>query len=198
MPGTLWSAPCSPQNFTSVTTSSFVTATLTDISAAQCFIGASQLNVGTRLRLYAAGSYTATTTASALKWGFYLSTAGTAISATVSAILAETASTAAVVATAWPFILSYSGVVNAISVAQNATTGKITGQGFSLLPSSLTAFTGPVPMPVTAALRTVAQTATVTGLNTEANLIAQVGITVATNTGFSSVTVDELTCELIG
>jgi hypothetical protein len=198
MPGTLWSAPPSPQSLSSLPTSSFTTAALTDISPSQCLIPAGTLNPGTRIRLHAAGEYTATTTASSLIWGFYLSQVGTAISATVSATLAATASTAAVVATAWPFILDYSGVVQALSVAQNATTAKVVGQGWSLLPASLTTFTGPVPMPITAALRTVAQTATVTGLNTETSLYASLGITVATNTGFSSVTVDELTCELIG
>jgi hypothetical protein len=100
------------------------------------------------------------------------------------------------VATSWPFILEYTGVMQALSVAQNATTAKIVGQGWSLLPASLTTFTGPLPMPVTAAARTVTQTAT--GLNTETNQIVSLGLTVATNTGFSSVTVDELTCELIG
>jgi hypothetical protein len=195
MPGTLWSAPSSQQSAASLTTSSFVTATLTDISPAQCLIPAGTLNLGSRVRLRAAGSYTATTTASSLTWGFYMNQAGTAIT-TTAAVLAATASAAAVVATSWPFILEYTGVMQALSVAQNATTAKIVGQGWSLLPASLTTFTGPLPMPVTAALRTVTQTAT--GLNTETNQVVSLGLTVATNTGFSSVTVDELTCELIG
>jgi len=199
MPANAWSAPPTPQqNDASLTTSSFTTATLTDISPAPCFIPAGTINSSTRIRLHATGNYTATTTASSLKWGFYLTQAGSAISATASAALAETASTAAVVATAWPFILDYSGVFNEVSVSQNATTGKVTGQGYSLLPASLTTFTGPVPMPMTAAARTVTQTSTITGLNTLTNLIAMLGITVATNTGFSNVVVDELTCELIG
>lgn len=199
MPSTLWSAPPSPeQGDSSLTTSSFTTATLTDISPSPCMIPGGTMISGTRIRLHATGNYTATTTASSLKWGFYLTGAGNAISATASAALAETASTAAVVATAWPFILDYSGVVNEVSVSQNATTGKITGQGWSLLPASLTTFTGPVPMPMTAAARTVTQTSTITGLNTLTSLIAMLGITVATNTGFSNVVVDELTCELIG
>lgn len=198
MPATLWSAPSTQPNSVSVTTSSFTTATLTDISAAACIIQAGMINPSTRIRLHATGNYTATTTASALKWGFYLTQAGSAISATASAALAETASTAAVVATAWPFILDYSGLFNAVAVSQNATTGKITGQGYSLLPASLTTFTGPVPVPQTAAARTITQTSTITGLNTLTNLIAMLGITVATNTGFSNVVVDELTCELLG
>ena len=116
------------------------------------------------------------------------------------------ASTAVVVATAWPFQLTYSGVVNGTSVQQNATSGKVTGQGWSLLPFSLTSWQnsatpfvfGMLPMPVTAALRTVTQSATVTGLNTEANLIASIGVAVTTNTGLTSITVDEMTCELLG
>jgi hypothetical protein len=196
MPGTLWSAPSSAQQgAATLVTSSFTTATLTDISPAQCLIPAGTLNLGTRIRLRAAGEYTATTTASALTWGFYMNQAGTAITST-AAILAATASTAAVVATAWPFIIEYTGVMQALSVAQNATTAKIVGQGWSMLPASLTSFTGPIPMPITAALRTVVQTAT--GLNTETNQVVSLGLTVATNTGFTSATVDELTCELIG
>jgi hypothetical protein len=196
MPGTLWSAPSSPQQgAASLTTSSFTTATLTDISPSQCLIPAGTLNLGTRVRLRAAGEYTATTSASSLTWGFYMNQVGTAIT-TTAAVLAATASAAAVVATAWPFILEYTGVIQALSVVQNATAAKIVGQGWSLLPASLTTFTGPLPMPVTAALRTVVQTAT--GLNTETPQIVSLGLTVATNTGFSSVTVDELTCELIG
>ena len=128
MPGTLWSAPPSAQNSVSLTTSSFTTATLTDISLTQLLIPAGILNLGTRIRLRAAGEYTATTTASALTWGFYLSAVGTAISSTISANLAATASTAAVVATAWPFILEYTGVFQKLSVAQILTTAVIVGQ----------------------------------------------------------------------
>ena len=178
MPSTLWSAPANNPNFTSLTTSTFSTApVLTDLSPSQCLIPASSLNVGTRIRLYAAGSYTATTTASSVAWGFYLSQPATGLVAASSAALAATASTAVVVATSWPFQMHYSGVVNATSVQQNATTGKVTGQGFSLLPFSLTSWQnsgtpfvfGMLPIPVTAALRTVSQTATVTGLNTAPN-----------------------------
>lgn len=195
MPGTLWSAPSgAQQGSSSLTTSSFTTATLTDISPSPCLINAGELNLGTRIRLFAAGEYTATTTASSLKWGFYMNQVGTAIG-TTQAILAETASTAAVVATAWPFQLWWSGVVQALSVSQNATTAKVVGQGYSSLPASLTTFTT-AAMPVTAALRTVTQTAT--GLNTETGQNVLLGLTVATNTGFSSCTVDEFTCELVG
>ncbi len=197
MPGTLWSAPSgAQQTSSSLTTSSFTTATLTDVSPGPCLIPAGTLNLGTRIRISAAGGYTATTTASALKWGFYMNQAGTAIT-TTAAVLAETASTLAAAATGWPIQLYWQGVVQAISVNQNATTAKVVGQGWSnVLPTSLTAWGGPVPMPLTVALRTVTQTAT--GFNTETTQNVMLGLTVATNTGFTNCVIDELSCELIG
>lgn len=198
MPSTSWTAPTTQQNDSSLTTSSFTTATLTDISPAPCVIPAGSLSSSSRIRLHAAGSYTATTAASSLKWGFYLTQAGLAISATASAALAETSSAVAVIGTSMPFLLDYEGVFNEVSLSQNATTAKITGQGTALLPTSVTAFGAAEPIPQSAAARTITQTGTITGLNTLQNLVVMIGITVATNTGFSSVTVDELTCELIG
>jgi len=201
MPSTLWSAPSSQGNDASLVTSSFtVSPALNDISPAACVIPAGTLISGTRIRLYAAGNYISTTTASSVKWGFYLSQAGVAMGVTTSAILAETASTAVAntVSVAWPWQLYYSGVVNEQSVQVNSTTGKITGQGWSMMPTSLTALTAPTVMPLTAALRTVTQTATITGMNTLNTLVAQVAVTVAVNTGLTSITVDELTCELLG
>jgi len=122
--------------------------------------------------------------------------AGTAIT-TTAAVLAETASTLAAAATGWPIQLYWQGVVQAISVNQNATTAKVVGQGWSnVLPTSLTAWGGPVPMPLTVALRTVTQTAT--GFNTETTQNVMLGLTVATNTGFTNCVIDELSCELIG
>ena len=192
MPGTLWSAPSSVQGAVSLTS---VPSTIADISPSQCLIPAGTLNYGTRIRLRAAGEYTASTTASTMVLGFYMNQAGTAIT-TTPAILGVTAATLVVVATAWPFILEYTGVMQALSVIQNATTAKIVGQGWSLLPvTDVVHFTGPTPLPVTAALRTVAQTAT--GLNTETNQVVSLGCTIS-STGFTGITVDELTCELIG
>src|ERR1035441_249618 len=154
MPSTLWSAPTAQPNSASVTTSSFTTAALTDVSPAVCEIPAGMISAGTRIRLHATGNYTATTTASALKWGFWLTQAGSGIPATASAALAETASTLAVVATAWPFILDYSGLFNLVAVSQNATTGKITGQGWSLLRESMTTSPGTIPLTHAASSRT--------------------------------------------
>jgi hypothetical protein len=199
MPGTLWSAPSSPQGASSLVTTTLNTSpTPTDLSPNVCLIPAGALNLGTRIRLRAAGEYTASTTASSVTWSFYLSQVGTAISTTASAVLCSTASTALVVLTAAPFILEYTGVMQSLSLQAVATNAKIVGQGWSLLPLTLTSFTGPIPMPQTAAARTVTQTSTITGLNTESPLYASLVVVVATNTGITNITVDELTCELIG
>jgi hypothetical protein len=198
MPVASWTAPASPeQNDSSLVTSSFTTATLTDISPIQNLIPGGALISSTRIHLHASGSYIATTTASTLKWGFYLSPPGGLIGAATAAILAETNPLAAVAVSGIPWIMDYWGVVNEIAVGQNATTGKITGQGWCMTGTSLTAF-AIQPLPATVAGRTVTQTATITGLNTQGNLVAQLGMTVATNTGLTSVTADEFTCQLVG
>ena len=196
MPGTLWSAPVPNLGFNSLTVSSFTTATKTDLSPSQVVLWPGMLNVGTRIRLKAFGVYTATTTASALTWGFYMNSTATNNIATTPAILAETASTAAVVLTAAPWYLEWDGQVRALtSPLVGATNAQVMGQGKSYLPATLTTFTQGV-IPQTAAARTVQQTAT--GLVTNIPQTVMVGIAVATNTGFSSATCDEFTCELLG
>lgn len=196
MPSTVWSGPVPNLGFNSLTVSSFTTATKTDLSPAQVVLWPGMLQVGTRIRLVASGNYTATTTASALVWGFYMNSTATNNIATTPAILAESASQAAVVATLWPWRIQWFGQVRALtSPLVGATNAQIFGHGEIMLPTSLTAWTGS-PVPVTAALRTVQQTAT--GLVTNIPQTIMVGLTVATNTGFSSATCDELTCELLG
>jgi hypothetical protein len=196
MPSTVWSGPVPNLGFNSLTVSSFTTATKTDLSPAQVVLWPGMLQVGTRIRLVASGNYTATTTASALVWGFYMNSTATGNIATTPAILAESASQAAVVATLWPWRIVWYGQVRALtSPLVGATNAQIFGHGEIMLPTSLTAWTGS-PVPVTAALRTVQQTAT--GLVTNIPQTVMVGLTVATNTGFSSATCDELTCELLG
>jgi hypothetical protein len=155
------------------------------------------LQVGTRIRLRAQGEYTTTTTASSFVFGFYMNSTATNNIATTPAILAETASTAVVVATAWPWQLEWDGQVRALtSPLVGATNAQIYGMGKSFLPvTNITSYTLQA-MPITAALRTVQQTAT--GLVTNIPQTVMVGLTVAVNTGVTSVTCDELTCELLG
>jgi hypothetical protein len=194
MPGTLWSAPSSPGNIASLTTSSFTTATLTDISPGQCLIPAGALNTGTRVRITAAGTYTATTAASTIAWGLYLNQAGTAIG-TTPAILAVSTPTTIGGVTGGQWIVQYWGHMAAVS-ATAGTTASIVGHGQANVGASLTTAMGVWPMPITLALCTVAQTATGLITYTEQNVC--VGATITTNTGLSNIITDELTCELIG
>ena len=203
MPGTLWSAPVPALNNNSLVISP-ATATLTDISPAQVIINPPQLNVGTRVRLCAHGSYIATTTASNFTWGFYMTAASTATIANplvaTSAVLGVSPAITAVAVTGIPWIMEYWGRISAISSPViGLTNASIVGRGRLTTGSSLTAFATPVPIPQTLAAVTVAQTGTPGfGMVTNIAQLVSVGITIAVNTGVTSVTCDELTCELLG
>jgi hypothetical protein len=195
MPSTLWSAPSSPGNVAPVVSSGFTTATLTDISPGQCLIPAGMLNAGTRVRITATGSYIATTTASTITWGLYMNNAGTAIT-TTPAILTTTPAITAVAISGITWVLQWWGKITAVSTT-SGTAGTIVGHGTAFAGlTSLTAAGAVYPMPVTTAGMTVAQTAT--GLITYNEQNIMVGATIATNTGLTSITTDELTCELVG
>ena len=202
MPGTLWSAPVPVLNNNSQVFSP-ATATLTDISPAQIIINPPQLNVGTRVRLTAHGSYIATTTASTLTFGFYMTAASTATIANPlvasSAVLGVGPANTAVPVTGIPWGLQYFGVIQKISSPVIGTTNaSIVGRGYQWIGSSLTAIAF-TPIPQSLAAVTVAQTAS-PGLGMVTNIaqLVSIGVTVATNTGLTSVTCDELTCELLG
>ena len=203
MPGTLWSAPVPALNNNSLVTASVTTATLTDISPAQVIINPPQLNVGTRVRLTAHGSYIATTTASTLTFGFYMTAASTATIANplvaTSAVLGVGPAITAVAVTGIPWGMQYWGVIQKISSPVIGTTNAtIVGRGYMWSGTSLTAISF-VPIPQTLAAVTVAQTGTPGfGMVTNIAQLVSVGVTVATNTGLTSITTDELTCELLG
>jgi hypothetical protein len=195
MPGSLWSAPAGPLNVTSLTTSSFTTATLTDISPGTCLIPQAALNLGTRVRITATGTYAATTTASTITWGLYMNNAGTAIG-TTPAILGVSPAITAVAITGITWILQWWGKIAAISTT-TGTNASVVGHGqMNVGQTSLTAAMAVFPIPVTLATMTVAQTAT--GLITYNEQNVMVGATIATNTGLTNIITDELTCELIG
>jgi hypothetical protein len=195
MPGTLWSAPSSPGNVAPLVVSSFTTATLTDISPGQCLIPPGYLNLGTRVRITAAGSYIATTTASTITWQLNMNQAGTVIG-TTPAVLTVSPAITAVAISGITWVLQYWGKITAVS-ATTGTAAAIVGHGTCTTGlTSLTAAMQVTPMPVTVAGMTVAQTAT--GLITYTEQNVMVGATVATNTGLTSITCDELTCELLG
>ena len=202
MPGTVWSAPVPALNHNSLTISP-ATATLTDISPAQVIMFPPQLNEGTRVRLAAHGSYIATTTASTVTYGFYMTAASTATVANplvaTSAVLGVGPALAAVAVTGIPWILEYWGVIQKISSPViGLTNATIVGRGTETRGTSLTALTT-VPIPQTLAAVTVTQTGTPGfGMVTNIAQLVSVGCTVATNTGLTSVTTDELTVELLG
>lgn len=205
MPGTLWSAPVPALNSNSLTISSFTTATLTDISPAQVIINPPQLNVGTRVRLVAHGSYTATTTASSITYGFYMTAASTATVANplvaTSAVLGVSPATACVAVTGIPWIAQYWGVITKISSPViGLTNATIVGRGIMNTGTSLTAWAAsPGTIPQTLAAVTVTQTGTPGfGMVTNIAQLVSIGVTVGTNTGLTSITCDELTCELLG
>lgn len=203
MPGTLWSAPIPVLNRTSVTLSP-ATGTPTDISPAQVIMFPPQLNEGTRVRLVAQGSYAATTTASNVTWGFYMTAASTATIANpivaTSAVLGVSPAITAVAVTGIPWIMEYWGRIATVSSPiVSLTNAQIVGRGRLTTGSSLTAFATPVPIPQTLAAIAVSQTATPGfGMVTNIAQLVSVGVTVAVNTGFTNITCDELTCELLG
>jgi hypothetical protein len=203
MPGTVWSAPVPALNSNSLVISP-ATATLTDISPAQVIMFPPQLNPGTRVRLIAHGSYIATTTASTFTWGFYMTAASTATVANplvaTSAVLGVSPAVTAVAVSGIPWIMEYWGRITSLSSPViGLTNAQIVGRGRLTTGSSLTAFATPVPVPQTLAAVTVAQTGTPGfGLVTNIAQLVSVGVTIAVNTGVTSITTDEMTCELLG
>jgi hypothetical protein len=194
MPATFWSAPTQEGNAAPFVQST-ISAAVLDVSPGQYLIPAGMLDVGTRLRIVAWGQYIATTTASTMAFGFYMNNPGTTI-LTTPAVLTLGPAVTAVVAT-MPWQLEYFGTITAASVVANATTGQIIGRGrfFSPVTSWVTAGNW-VITPQSAANQTVQQTAT--GMNTATTQNILVGCTVTTATGLTSITTNELTCEVIG
>lgn len=195
MPSTLWSAPVGVGNNQPLVQSTISAAVLDITPGATYEIPAGLLNLGTRVRIIAWGSYIATTTASTMAFGFYMNTPGATIIAGTPAVLTLGPAITAV-ATTMPWMLEYWGVIAAISTP-TAASGSIVGRGrFSSPATSWVTAPSESIAPQTVGAQTVAQTAN--GMITyNANAI-QVGCTVTTGTGITSITCNELTAELIG
>ena len=195
MPITLWSAPTQEGNPVPFVQST-ISAALLDVSPGQYLIPAGMLDQGTRLRITAWGQYIATTTASTITWGFYMGNPGLPITTASIPVLTLGPAVTCVVAT-MPWQLEYFGTISAVSVAQNATTGQIIGRGRFFSPvTGWTTAGNWVITPQSAANQTVQQTTA--GMNTAATQNIYVGATVTTATGLTSITTNELTCEIIG
>ena len=193
MPVTLWSAPTQEGNPAPFVQST-ITAAVLDVSPGTCLIPAGMLDLGTRLRIVAWGQYIATTTASTIAWGFYMNNPGTTILTTPAVLTLGPAVTC--VASTMPWMLEYWGTITAMSTT-TGTAGQIIGRGrFSSPATSWTTAPSHVITPQSAANQTVAQTATgMITYNTQ-NIFA--GATVTTATGLTSITTNELTCEVVG
>jgi len=202
MPGTLWSAPVPALSNNSLVISP-ATGTLTDISPAQVIINPPQLNVGTRVRLFSSGSYIATTTASSITLGFYMTSAAVATTANPlvasSAVLGVGPSTAVGAVTA-EWMAQYFGVITKISSPVIGTSNAtIVGHGMVFWQTAVGGNFTVLAIPQTVAAATVIQTGTTAfGMVTNIAQLVSIGATVAVNTGLTSITCDELTCELLG
>jgi hypothetical protein len=195
MPGTAWSAPSSPlQNAASNVISSFATTTTYDISPGLCPIPPGALSLGTRVRIDAHGSYIGAGTTALFTFSLNMNQAGTAIG-TTPAILTTGPQVTCVSVSGIPWGITYKGHMAAVSTT-TGTTASIVGRGWFWFGTSLTAISF-APVPQTLAAVTVAQTATGLITYTEQNVI--VALATGSNvTNLTSVTTDELTCELIG
>jgi hypothetical protein len=195
MPGTLWSAPAAVGNNQPLVQSTISAAVLDVTPGAVYEIPAGMLNLGTRLRITAWGSYIATGTTSTMAFGFYMNTPGaTIISGTPCVLTLGPAITC--VASTMPWMLEYWGIIAAISTP-TAASGSIVGRGrFSYSPTIWTTAETVAITPQAVGSQTAAQTAN--GMITYSSNAIQVGCTVTTATNLTSITTNELTCELLG
>lgn len=104
-----------------------------------------KLRPGSKIHIRAQGDYTTTGTPN-LTMGFWVGTRALAITADIALSSVITTATA----TAWPWWMEWDGICLTTGV-----TGSILGSGQLQLGASLTTFNAEVPIPITAALRTV-------------------------------------------
>lgn len=152
--------------------------TLTDISPTPHIkLPANLLEVGSILRLRAAGQFSNTATPTLLLGFYYGAVAGVALGATA-------ATTTTTGATAWPWVMEYQGRVRALG-----TSGQLVGQGYVHLGTSLTVLTN-VALPATAGARTVT-------IDTTVEKTITVGAQWGTSSASNTITCDELSVELL-
>ena len=137
-----WSSPVTPLHLLSGAAFANFTA-FQDISPAPAVVlGANQLETGSELRLEAWGEFSNTATPT-LSLGFFFGTA--------AVVLGQTALTTTTTgATSWPWHLYLRGRVRTVGA-----TGTIYCQGYAEIGTSLTAYSGVLPLPTTAAGRVV-------------------------------------------
>lgn len=151
---------------------------LTDVSPTPHIkLPANFLEIGSKVRLWAAGQFSNTSTPTLLLGFYYGAIAGSALAAS-SAITTTTG------ATAWPWNMEYRGTVRA-----TGTSGSIQGQGVLRLGTALTSFTIR-PIPEVAASRTVT-------IDTSVEKTITVGAQWGTNNASNTLTCTDLVVEVL-
>lgn len=136
-------------------------------------IPAGKLRLGTKLSLRANGEFTDTATVT-LALGFWFGTRAATITGDIALSSAVSLASSAV---AWPWMLQWDGICTAVG-----TAGSLQGQGLLWLGSSLIALSAAVPIPITAALRSV------TGFDTTIERALGVSATWGTSAAGNSIT----------
>lgn len=136
--------PVTPFHTAARATNTFTTKQ--DVSPAPVpVIPAGTLRPGSQIRLVARGDFSTTGTPN-LTLGFWFGTRALSITGDIALSSAITTGSGAA---AWPWEMSWDGICNAIG-----PSGTLLGGGHLMLGTSLTAYSV-VPIPITAALRTV-------------------------------------------
>jgi hypothetical protein len=105
-----------------------------------------KLRAQSKIKVAARGNFSTTGTPT-LSLGFWIGTR--ALAMTIDLAISSLITTGT--ATSWPWLMEWDGICTAVG-----TTGSLIGQGRLYLGTALTTFAAPVPIPISAALRTVA------------------------------------------
>lgn len=110
-------------------------------------IPAGKLRAQSKIHVAARGNFSTTGTPT-LGLGFFIG--NRALTATIDLAISSLITTGSGAAS-WPWVMEWDGICTA-----TVTAGSLIGQGRLYLGTALTTFASPVPIPITAALRTVA------------------------------------------
>lgn len=136
---------------------------------------AGKLRAGSKLEISACGNFSTTATPT-LSLGFWIGTR--ALSMTIDLAISSAITTGT--ATLWPWKMEWKGFCTTAGVS-----GALLGQGWMLLGTALTTFAAEVPIPITAALRTVA-------IDTTIERAIGVSAAYSANSASNAVVVDDL------
>jgi hypothetical protein len=147
----------------------FTTATdMTSNPNIKPMIDGGELGLGTELFIEAEGELS-TTASPTFQIGFWLG-------AVANSLVLSAATTYGAGAAAWPWKLKYHGKVKSLGPS---TSASIIGQAVFYSPTSLTAWSAPIPLPATQAARTVTFDSTI---NREVGVVAVCSASSASNT----------------